>query len=425
MQRLFLRAAELGVRIYYRERALGASAPRTGPLLFVANHPNGLVDPILLGLRCDQPLRFLGKAPLFEMPVLGRLLAGLQVIPLYRAVDGADTSRNEPAFSAVYDALSRGDRVCLFPEGISHSRPTLAPLKTGAARMALGAEARAGYILGVRVVPIGLVYRDKRRFRSEVATWVGAPIEARAFAVLHAKDERAAVQALTEAIADGLSAVTIDLERWEDLPLLELAERVFRGAHGDPVMRTANFARRLRELREREPARLANVARRLAAFRGRLDALGVAADALDRRYAPALVVAFAARHAALLFVLAPAAGLGWLLWAIPYQLTARLSRARRPSAEIFATTALLIGLLVFPLWLGALLLLAILWLGPIGWIVLPSAPLFGLALLALFEWRFEAGREIATFVSLSTRRSLARELCRERDELSRDLEALA
>ena len=66
-----------------------------------------------------------------------------------------------------------GGAITIFPEGKSHSEPQLAALKTGAARIALKALAGGA---DVTVVPVGLTYARKHRFRSEVCIEVGAPI---------------------------------------------------------------------------------------------------------------------------------------------------------------------------------------------------------------------------------------------------------
>ena len=131
--------------------------------------PTGLVDPLAMMISTAGSVRFLAKAPLFQMPVIGSIMRGMGALPVYRSIDGANTSDNKDTFSAVFDALDEGELVALFPEGISHSLPNLQTLKTGAARMALGAEARAqnrsDHKLGVRIVPVGLNYGRKGRFR--------------------------------------------------------------------------------------------------------------------------------------------------------------------------------------------------------------------------------------------------------------------
>ena len=69
------------------------------------------------------------------------MLKAAGAIPVYRRHDqGVDTSRNAETFEAVDRAFADGEAICIFPEGISHSTGRLEPLRTGAARMAIGAE---------------------------------------------------------------------------------------------------------------------------------------------------------------------------------------------------------------------------------------------------------------------------------------------
>src|SRR5450432_1317910 len=155
------------VRLYYPVRLVegGARIPRDRPVVFVLNHPNGLLDPIVLRVATGRATRFLAKSTLFGNP-LGRLAMG--------------ASRNDESFARCRAALARGEALALFPEGVSHSDPQLRPLKTGAARITLSAErevADAGGQLGAVVVPVGLFYERKTLFRSRVLLDVGEPLE--------------------------------------------------------------------------------------------------------------------------------------------------------------------------------------------------------------------------------------------------------
>ncbi len=424
MQRWILRACGFAVDVFYRRRTLGAEVPDRGPVLLVGNHPNGLVDPVLLAGATRRPVRFLGKAPLFEMPGVGQILRGLRALPVYRSVDGDDTGRNEATFEAVYGALAAGDVVCLFPEGVSHSEPGLKSLKTGAARMALGAERRAGFALGVRVVPVGLVYRARRRFRSEVAVWIGAAIGARDLAQAYAADERGAVRALTERISAGLMEVTLGLDRWEDLPLLELAERI-DAADGERLERLRAFAEGVRELRRRAPARVDDLARRIAAFRELLRRLDLEVEDLDLVYRPRTILAFVARGLVLLLLALPLGLLGIVLWFPPYRFVPWLVARLAPAREIHATTQILAGAVFFPLWALGLALATGIWLGwPYGLALALAAPGLGLAALGFLEWHRERRRDVATFLRLGLRRRLKAHLQRERDGLAAEIEAL-
>ncbi|HEX5831025.1 MAG TPA: 1-acyl-sn-glycerol-3-phosphate acyltransferase, partial [Gemmatimonadaceae bacterium] len=132
------RVARLVTGTYYSLTIDGAPVPRGGPVLLVGNHPNSLLDPALLAAAAGRPVRFLAKAPLFAMPQLGWLMRAAGCIPVYRRLDDpAQMARNVDSLAAAEVALAEGSAIGLFPEGISHHEPALAPLKTGAARIAL------------------------------------------------------------------------------------------------------------------------------------------------------------------------------------------------------------------------------------------------------------------------------------------------
>jgi len=426
MERWILRAADFAVDLFYRRRVLGSEVPAAGPLVLVGNHPNGLVDPILVAGATHRPVRFLGKAPLFDLPGLGQVMRGLDVLPVWRSVDRADTSRNEGTFEAVYEALAAGDVICLFPEGVSHSDPGLKRLKTGAARMALGAEARRGFELEVRVVPVGLVYRANRRFRSEVAVWVGAPIDVDDLAAAYAADEREAVRVLTDRIAAGLAEVTLGLDRWEDLPLVEMAERIWRReGGGERLERTKAFVAGVHALRRIDPGRVDELGRRIAAFRERLQRLGVDVRDLDTVYRPAKTLRFVVRNLLVLLVALPLGILGTVLWVLPYRAVAWLVARLHPSRDQFATYAILGGIVLFPSWVLALALAAGAWLSwSVGLALALAAPPLGLAALGYLEWRRDTLEDVAAFFRLGLRHRLRALLVAQRDALAADIEAL-
>ena len=139
-------AARVALRWYYCDVVVQGldRIPAHGPLLIVANHPNALVDAMLVATIIRRRILITAKATLFEHPLLGPFLTAVGVVPLQRAHDVraagrrvASPSRNDVTLNRVNDALRRNAVVLVFPEGISHDESTLAPLKTGAARIAL------------------------------------------------------------------------------------------------------------------------------------------------------------------------------------------------------------------------------------------------------------------------------------------------
>src|SRR5690606_33369677 len=170
----FAPIARTALRGFYHFAVDGNAPPRSGPALLVANHPNSLLDPAAVVAAAGRPVRFLAKAPLFTDPLVGWMIRASGSIPVYRQQEGpGETARNENAFRAAHAALAGGDAIGIFPEGLSHSEPALAPLRTGAARIALGAA--AGMPSPFPIIPVGLVFPQKQRFRPRPPAGRGGP----------------------------------------------------------------------------------------------------------------------------------------------------------------------------------------------------------------------------------------------------------
>ncbi|HEX8360513.1 MAG TPA: 1-acyl-sn-glycerol-3-phosphate acyltransferase, partial [Longimicrobium sp.] len=281
---IFSPLSRFALRVFYRLGVTGERVPARGPVLLVANHPNSLLDPAAVVAVAGRPVRFMAKAPLFSHGAVGWLVRGAGAIPVYRKQDGpAATGANDDSFRAVQDALAEGAAVGIFPEGISHTSPALAPLKTGAARIALGAAARTGGAFPV--VPVGLVFRDKESFRSEGMAVVGEPVAWDDLAG-RGESDRGAVQELTARIAEALRQVTINLDRWEDAPLLETAEAIYSAeTPTDPspparVRRMRQAAAALARLREDERGPWRSLAREVAGHARSLRVLGMTPEQL-------------------------------------------------------------------------------------------------------------------------------------------------
>ncbi|MHC4261253.1 MAG: lysophospholipid acyltransferase family protein [Planctomycetota bacterium] len=322
-------------RAYYRIEVVGGSVPESGPLLVVTNHQNGLVDGGMLFVSTSRQLRIVIKSTIFRMPLVGQLARWGGCVPVYRREDKADTSRNEDSFRAVHEALREGSAISIFPEGTSKDpRPSLRTFKTGSARMALGAEDHDPRP-GLRILPVGLLYEDRDRFRSRVDVWIGEPRPVDHHLELYRSDPMAAIEALTAELAEQLREVTLELEHFEDRRALDAAERLWPGDEEETTRRLQRLARGLRWFRERRP----NEAR----------ALVEALDAISR--APG-TKAGTGRIAGLLGATGWALALtvsvlAWLPVLIPLQLIARLAR---PSPDKFVTMVLVFSSVLVPLW---------------------------------------------------------------------------
>jgi glycerol-3-phosphate O-acyltransferase/dihydroxyacetone phosphate acyltransferase len=427
--RAFRFVASVLLRLFFRLEApvdpqLALQAE--GPVMFVGNHPNGLVDPGMVFILARRQVTFLAKEPLFRLPVLGQILKGMDALPVFRKQDGpGDTTKNEGTLTASVAALEQGRAITIFPEGKSHSEPQLAELKTGAARIALEASRKGAK---VRLIPIGITYEAKNLFRSRVHVEVGKPIEARDFVEQPGEEPHQAAKRLTSTIADALRAVTLNLEAWEDLPIVETAESLWalsRGqSAGDPERQKA-FARGMSLVRSEQPERFESLKTQLASFRTRLTLLSVTPDDLTSRYRPATVAWFITRNLLWLATL-PLFLIGVGLFFIPWLLPQLAVKAAKPEIDTESTVKVLTLLLLAPLWWAVLVIGAWFAAG------LPFALFALVATLPLaaftryyFERRVAALRDVRTFFVLISRRAVQARLLQEGQALSNEVERLA
>lgn len=179
--------------------------PQTGGLVVVANHISNL-DPFSLGqflAFTGRWPRFLGKASVFRVPVVGTVLRRCGQIPVER-----EGSRSRDALASAKHAVEAGRAVVVYPEGTITSAPGLWPMrgKTGAARLALAT--------GCPVIPIGqwgvqeIMYGKRVHLprllpRKTLRVLVGEPVD-----LDDLRDQPVSTRILTEATERIMTAIT-------------------------------------------------------------------------------------------------------------------------------------------------------------------------------------------------------------------------
>lgn len=418
------------VRAYYDFESAGETPPRHGPVLFVANHPNSLIDPAFVAAVAGRPVRFLAKAPLFDLAHLGWLIRASGAIPVHRRQDDpARMGQNVLAFEAVFRALSEGYAVGIFPEGISHSEPSLVPLRTGAARIALGAAERTG--AAFPIVPIGIVLRHKERFRSRAFACVGDRIPWTDLASAGETDV-AAVRELTAKIEEGLRAVTLNLERWEDAAAVEWAEKIYTAEYGLDrtsavrLERQRQVATALSTLRSRDPARTDDLYAAVCRFGGLLSAFGADPADLERRPRLRAAAGWLVPHLLFFLLGAPVALVGAVSLFVPYRLTGVVADiSSREAPDVLSTAKLFGGLAIYLAWITLLALVASLAAGPrTGVLVFVGLPILGFLTQQIRERWGEAREAVRRYALLTRRSDLREQLLAWRHELAGRLDRI-
>lgn len=221
------------VRVFFRKYVVknAERIPATGPLLLVANHPSTFMDPIVICTGIKRPIHFIAKGEAFRSKFAQWILPKFNIIPIYRKEhDPHLTHKNEDTFNKVYEILEKGGAVMIFPEGISVTDRILKKIKTGAARMALGAEAKNNFALDVKIVPFGLNFENPHEFRTDLLINVGEPINVCDYREEYLKDSFKAVHKLRDEIKKRITELTLLAEDEEEDKMLENIRLVYKPA---------------------------------------------------------------------------------------------------------------------------------------------------------------------------------------------------
>lgn len=430
-------AAGWAAHEFYQLDRRGPDVP-AGPVLVIANHPNALLDPLIIFRVAGRVVRPLAKEPLFRHPLIGPVLKALGGLPVYRRQDHPDQMhQNERTFEAAIGALHAGEAVQIYPEGQSHSEARLTPFKTGAARIAFKAEADADWQLHLKIVPVGLTYTRKTFFRGRAAAVVGEPFAICDWRERYEADPVQAVKELTDLFTEKVQALTLNLARTEDAALIDTAERIYARekewagwreaeALGERLPRMQAFARGLAWLREHDPARHARLAREVRYYRKLSEAIGVGEADVPPEYSRATVLRYVLREAFTLGIGLPLAGIALLFWYPPYALNRWIVSRLNVEESGIATYKLGLSMLLMPLTLAAWSAFAFMQFGWSGLILaLLVLPLLG---LVLHRWsgRWHRFRQDARlFLAVTRHPRTQQELREQRARLVREFDDVA
>jgi len=413
------------LRIYFSEIEVAGEVPtnETARRLFAANHVNGLIDPLLVLTTTPCAISPLGKAPLFEIPVLGALLTAVDAVPVVRKRD--DPNKAEGASRAMFEKVAahfaKGGNVLIFPEGTSHNEPHLLPTRSGAAHMLALAHEQG--TPGLTFQTVGLEFEGRDTFRSRALVIYGPVRDIDDFA----KGPGPIAERIKKALEEDLRSLLFATAAWEDRYLIARVAELFANDEGDrTVTRFFEIARRAvvaKSAAEKKGLDVALVARATDYFR-----------ALDRaRFSdeevaglPFARTAGGKERAVMLTLLLPFAVMGAVLFALPYHLPRWLTK--EATRDVVSTYKLGIGLIAFPVWFFFVSLVLVTLFAQVLslWASLIVAPaLLFLTLYAAFVWLDRDERLLRRLRFFRTDAATRERLRSQRDALMRELRVVA
>jgi len=365
----------LAVRIFYRRFDIEGieNVPKDRAVIFVANHQNALMDPLLCCVTAPEQIGFLARADVFKNPKIAKVLFYLHMLPVYRAHDKVEDQRaqNAKIFEKCYAKLRRGNAIALFPEGNHNNQRKLRPLRKGVARIALGSQADGAFPLSI--VPVGIHYANFDKFRSDVLVMYGKPMDVSDILEEHGGDNPKAQLAMLNTIREGISNYMIDLNNGGQTATADqLAAVLFANAsNGMPRKITTDLQFGLFKSIERmvNDSATADVWEPLHkkwhthAKTWRAWILGREVYGKFPILGWLMVMIFGA----------PIAALGALLNCVPYLIVDQLTPHLIEDEQFVSSIKLLLGLILFPVSWVLMAWGATHWLGAYGWLIIIAA----------------------------------------------------
>ncbi|MGK0271682.1 MAG: glycerol-3-phosphate O-acyltransferase/dihydroxyacetone phosphate acyltransferase [Cocleimonas sp.] len=376
----------LTMKVFYRSYEVidEDSLPENTGIILCVNHVNALIDAAVLQASTDKNIRALARDGLFKNPFLKPILRMIGTVPIYRReTEQTDTSKNQDTFARCYELLAENQTLVIFPEGQSHSKPYIQEIKTGAARMALGAIQENG--IAPVVIPVGMTFSRQKRARTEVLVHYGKPIDLNLSEGINEYDS---VHLITERVQKGIEAVTLNTKSWQDLDLVKRLEQFFSlrtsKTQGEKIKNDAtidnssavekinptipNQSRKtLSErfqalqqlielqdlLKQHEPEKIRSLMSKLRVFERLCQACGISNYHLAIKYQPLLLTLYTIRTLGIVLISFPIALWGILNSIIPYTLTQFLTKKISKKVDQHDTTWVMLGMLFFGiLWGG-------------------------------------------------------------------------
>lgn len=413
------------VRIFFRSIYINHKnlIPKDGPLIIVANHPSMFMDPLLIAASIDRKVSFLAKGSIFNNKIASKILPKLGLIPVHRQQDDpSQLGKNANTFKKCFEHLENGGAILIFPEGVSNStQRKLQPLKSGAARIAIGAEQRNSDTLGVKVSIIGLNYENQHKFNQDVLINIEEPLHVLEY--LNKFNNPA--DEITETIRKKLEANTISIEskthdelarKIQILMQQEQDEKSFI----DKYELTQNITKAINYFDKIETERVNQISEKMEKYFEKLEEIGIEDVVVNRKN-----IRLSAVHILLFVQLI--IGLPFYLFGLvnnflPYEIPAFIANNLKDK-DLRGSVGMVLGIFTFLIFYTCQICLIHLWFKDIWLTITYSISIAPLGFFAYYYWYafIEIKMQLKFILYASRRDELASNLLKERFEIMEDL----
>ena len=220
------------------------NVPGDRAVLITCNHPNGFVEPLVIGGYIPHQIYFLVRGDVFKSKWANYLLRGIHCIPIFRFRDGfASMRKNNESINDALDILSKKKPLLIFAEGSTAQVRYVRPIQKGTIRLAFDTLKNAPES-NPCIVPSVIHFSDPMYYRSEVIMEYGAPIEVKKYESLYDTHKAKAIKKLLDDVNNAMQDISIRVDPSVDKAdaddVLDIARSITRDPNVYPIIKKVN-----------------------------------------------------------------------------------------------------------------------------------------------------------------------------------------
>lgn len=202
-------------RMYYRRYHIlhKERIPEKGPVIFVMNHQNALMDAMVIVCGQKRQAVFVARADIFKKPLIRSILFFLRILPIFRKRDGGNSQEeNQDTFEVVYKILDSGTPFAMMPEGNHGAFRRLRMLQKGVFRIAMEAQKEHAQQPWIKIMPVGIHYQNTNKYYKDLTVQFGQPIDVSEYYALYLENPAKAFSVLQDVLTDAMKSNMINIE---------------------------------------------------------------------------------------------------------------------------------------------------------------------------------------------------------------------